>query len=126
MEVLKSKYEYTLDDVLSEHYETHIEEGVLVNLDYVWDHIEELIKLPDVVVPGLWLPSLRKYFARRLSEEEDAANAGGKFGVYIWYYLFDHQDRSLEDRQEDDVRLALYIAEKYPEHSGIIIFDDGS
>ncbi len=126
MKVLKSKYEYTLDDVLSEHYETHIEEGVLLNLDYVWDHIEELIKLPDVVVPCLWLPTLRKYFARRLSEEEDAANAGGKFGVYIWYYLFDHQDRSLEDRQEDDVRLALYIAEKYPEHSGIIIFDDGS
>ena len=126
MEVLKSKYEYTLDDVLSEHYETDIEEGILVNIVYVRDHIEELIKLPDVVVPGLWLPSLRKYFARRLSEEEDAANAGGKFGVYIWYYLFDHQDRSLEDRQEDDVRLALYIAEKYPEHSGIIIFDDGS
>ncbi len=126
MEVLKSKYEYTLDDVLSEHYETDIEEGILVNMVYVRDHIEELIKLPDVVVPGLWLPSLRKYFARRLSEEEDAANAGGKFGVYIWYYLFDHQDRSLEDRQEDDVRLALYIAEKYPEHSGIIIFDDGS
>ena len=65
MEVLKSKYEYTLDDILSEHYETHIEEGVLVNLDYVWDHIEELIKLPDVVVPGLWLSTLRKYFARR-------------------------------------------------------------
>ena len=126
MEVLKSKYEYTLDDVLSEHYETDIEEGILVNMVYVRDHIEELIKLPDVVVPGLWLPTLRKYFARRLSEEEDAANAGGKFGVYIWYYLFDHQDRSLEDRQEDDVRLALYIAEKYPEHSGIIIFDDGS
>ena len=126
MEVLKSKYEYTLDDILSEHYETHIEEGVLVNLDYVWDHIEELIKLPDVVVPGLWLSTLRKYFARRLQEEEDAANAGGKFGVYIWYYLFDHQDRSLEDVHEDDVRLALYIAEKYPEHSGIIIFDDGS
>ena len=126
MEVLKSKYEYTLDDVLSEHYETDIEEGILVNMVYVRDHIEELIKLPDVVVPGLWLSTLRKYFARRLSEEEDAANAGGKFGVYIWYYLFDHQDRSLEDRQEDDVRLALYIAEKYPEHSGIIIFDDGS
>ena len=126
MEVLKSKYEYTLDDVLSEHYETDIEEGILVNIVYVRDHIEELIKLPDVVVPGLWLPTLRKYFARRLQEEEDAANAGGKFGVYIWYYLFDHQDRSLEDRQEDDVRLALYIAEKYPEHSGIIIFDDGS
>ena len=125
MKVLKSKYEYTLDDVLSEHYETHVE-GVSWNWGYVWDHIEELIKLPDVVVPGLWLPTLREYFARRLSEEEDAAEAGGKFGVYIWYYLFDHQDRSLEDRQEDDVRLALYIAEKYPEHSGIIIFDDGS
>ena len=126
MEVLKSKYEYTLDDVLSEHYETDIEEGILVNMVYVRDHIEELIKLPDVVVPGLWLSTLRKYFARRLQEEEDAANAGGKFGVYIWYYLFDHQDRSLEDVHEDDVRLGLYIAEKYPEHSGIIIFDDGS
>lgn len=125
MEVLKSKYEYTLDDVLSEHYETHVE-GVSWSLVYVEDHIEELIKLPDVVVPGLWLPTLGKYFARRLSEEEDAADAGGKFGVYIWYYLFDHQDRSLEDRKEDDVRLALYIAEKYPEHSEIIIFDDGS
>ena len=125
MEVLKSKYEYTLDDVLSEHYETHVE-GVSWSLVYVRDHIEELIKLPDVVVPGLWLPTLSEYFARRLSEEEDAAEAGGKFGVYIWYYLFDHQDRSFEDRHEDDVRLALYIAEKYPEHSGIIIFDDGS
>ena len=125
MKVLKSKYKYTLDDILSEHYETHVE-GVSWSLVYVRDHIEELIKLPDVVVPGLWLPTLRKYFARRLSEEEDAANAGGKFGVYIWYYLFDHQDRSLEDVHEDDVRLALYIAEKYPEHSGIIIFDDGS
>ena len=126
MEVLKSKYEYTLDDVLSEHYETDIEEGVFVNMDYVWDHIEELIKLPDVVVPYLWFPSLRKYFARRLSEEEEAAKAGGKCGVYIWYSLFDHQDRSFEDTKGDDVRLALYIAEKYPEHSEIIIFDDGS
>ena len=126
MEVLKSKYEYTLDDVLSEHYETDIEEGILVNMVYVRDHIEELIKLPDVVVPYLWFPSLRKYFARRLSEEEEAAKAGGKFGVYIWYSLFDHQDRSFEDTKGDDVRLALYIAEKYPEHSGIIIFDDGS
>ena len=126
MKVLKSKYEYTLDDVLSEHYETVIVEGVFVNMDYVWDHIEELIKLPDVVVPYLWFPSLRKYFARRLSEEEEAAKAGGKFGVYIWYSLFDHQDRSFEDTKGDDVRLALYIAEKYPEHSEIIIFDDGS
>lgn len=125
MKVLKSKYKYTLDDVLSEHYETHVE-GVSWSLVYVEDHIEELIKLPDVVVPGLWLPTLSEYFARRLSEEEDAAEAGGKFGVYIWYYLFDHQDRSFEDRHEDDVRLALYIAEKYPEHSEIIIFDDGS
>ena len=58
MEVLKSKYEYTLDDVLSEHYETHVE-GVSWSLVYVEDHIEELIKLPDVVVPGLWLPTLR-------------------------------------------------------------------
>ena len=50
------EFEYTLDGVLFEKYEKSLVGKYYVNLDYLMDHLEELIQLRDVVIPHRMIP----------------------------------------------------------------------
>ena len=121
------EFEHTLDGVLFEKYEDSLVGQYFVDLDYLVDHLDELIQLRDVVIPHqmIPLPEVRAAMGERTVEDWEGKrklNLKKEHGIYIWMELFDREiSRSIPEMQEDDIRLALDIAKKYPEHKDIVI-----
>lgn len=67
------EFEYTLDGVLFEKYEKSLVGKYYVNLDYLMDHLEELIQLRDVVIPHRMIPlsEIRAAMGERTVEDWD-------------------------------------------------------
>ena len=120
------EFEYVLDGVLFDEYDEYLSEDYLINLDYLEDHFKELLQLRDVVIPnGVFTPrEIREAVAHRTIEDWDGIQKGNlkEHGIYMWMELWDRDsvDRSIDDRLEDDIRLALDIVKKYPEHKELI------
>ena len=114
-------FEYTLDGVLEYEYSNYSYENYVINRMYLENHIEELIKLPDVCI---YLPATvgkaGKVLHERFNKDIDVGD--GKLGLYQWYNLFSKfRGGTYEDTKEDYCRMLLDLVEKYPEHSDIII-----
>lgn len=114
-------FEYTLEDVLTRRYDTVYSNKYYVNYGYMVDHVEELILLKDVVIPCSIppLPKVRELISKRMEEDWET------YGIYRWEEMYSKEvPRSIDEMREDDVRLALDIAKKYPEYSDIICLRD--
>lgn len=110
-------FEYTLEDVLNRRYGTVYSNKYYVNWDYILKHIGELIILRDVVVPSFHISDtkVRKIIAFRRAEDWET------YGIYRWEEMYSRDlPQSIDEMREDEVRLALDIAKKYPEHSEIV------
>ena len=124
------EFEHTLDGVLFEKYEQSLVGQYFVNLDYLVDHLNELIQLRDVVIPHqmIPLPEIRSSVEERTFEDWEGKrkiNLKKEHGIYMWMELFDRDvSRDIRGRQEDDIRLALDIVKKYPEHKNLVIKRD--
>ena len=113
----KDVFEYTLEDVLTRRYDILYSNNYYVNWDYITNNINELIILKDVVIPSFHITDakLRKLIALRRAEDWET------YGVYRWEEMYSRDlPRTIDEMREDDVRLALHIAKKYPEHSDIV------
>ena len=121
------EFEYTLDGVLFEKYEKTLVDKYYVNLDYLMDHLEELIQLRDVVIPHqmIRLSEINSAMSKRILEDWEGKrkfNLKKEHGIYMWMELFDRDvSRTISEMQEDDIRLALDIVKKYPEHKDLVI-----
>jgi|GEM_PF-5882385 len=124
------EFEHTLDGILFEKYEDSLVGQYFVNLDYLVDHLDELIQLRDVVIPHqmIPLPEVRAAMGERTVEDWEGKrkfNLKKEHGIYMWMELFDRDiSRSIPEMQEDDIRLALDIVKKYPEHKDLVIKRD--
>lgn len=116
------KFNHTLEGWILPKYEKYYSQEYAVNHSYLHEHIDELLKLPDVIVPrmGILLIDKEKWNKRR-KKDTDFTTPGKEQGIYEWYMLFCRAySRSVEKAFEDDCRMALDIARKYPEHAAII------
>lgn len=124
------EFEYTLDGVLFEKYEKSLVGKYYVNLDYLMDHLEELIQLRDVVIPHqmIRLSEINSAMSKRIFEDWEGKRKltlKKEHGIYMWMELFDRDvSRTISEMQEDDIRLALDIVKKYPEHEDLIISEE--
>lgn len=114
-------FNYTFDSVLQSEYENYFYKHYEINRIYIENHIEELIRLPDVFVhlPGT-VGKAKKFISERYELDLDVSN--GKLGLYQWFNLFGklHRGQNYEDTKEDYCRIFLDLVKKYPEHSDII------
>lgn len=113
-------FEYTLDGIIFDSYDKFLKNKYEINQDYIRENIDDLIILRDVVVPNFFLRGWdsKNLFSKRYHEDIDV---NGQLGIYQWHNLFGHfYERNNDLSREDDIRLALDIANKYPEHSEII------
>lgn len=114
-------FEYTYDNVLCCEYDRYYHDNYDINRGYLEDHIEELVKLPDVFVhlPGT-VGKAKKFIIERY--DSDLEGSDGKLGLYQWHNLFSklHRGQNYEDTKEDYCRMLLDLVKKYPEHSDII------
>lgn len=121
------EFEHTLDGVLFEKYDNSVLGKYLIDLDYLDDHLEELIQLRDVVIPHRMFPSPEISSAvadRTIADWEgnQKSNLKKEHGIYMWMELFSRDvSRTLDEKDEDDIRLALDIVKKYPEHKDLVI-----
>ena len=124
------EFEYTLDGVLFEKYEKSLVGKYYVNLDYLMDHLEELIQLRDVVIPHRMIPlsEIRAAMGERTVEDWEGKRKlkqKKEHGIYMWMELFARDiSRDIPGKQNDDIRLALDIVKKYPEHKDLIISEE--
>ena len=105
------------EDVLTRRYDTVYSNEYYVDYGFMVDHVEELILLKDIVIPCSIppLPKVRKLISKRMDEDWET------YGIYRWEEMYSKEvPRSIDEMREDDVRLALDIAKKYPEYSDII------
>ena len=61
---------------------------------------------------------------KRAAEDFNAKKFGifPMSGIYEWEYRFSRDyHRTIDDMIEDDIRLALDIVKKYPEHKDLVI-----
>ena len=113
------EFEHTLDGVLFEKYDQPVLGKYLINIDYLDEHLDELIKLRDVVIPHRMFPSaeIRSAVADRTIEDcagSRKLNLKKEHGIYMWMELFVRDvSRTIDERCEDDIRLALDIVKKY-------------
>lgn len=132
MIIMKSKlypginFEHTLDGVLCEEYDQFLSDKYYVNIPYLIDNLDILIKLRDVVIPNNLIPlkKIRSAVGERTAEDYYAKKYGiiPKSGIYEWEYRFSRDfQRTIDEMREDDVRLALDIVKKYPEHKNLVI-----
>ena len=119
-------FEHTYDSVLLIEYDKYYHNNYEINRSYLENHIEELIKLPDVYVdlPGT-VGNAKKFISERYNVDLNVSD--GKLGLYQWCNLFGkiHRGQNYEDTEEDYCRILLDLIEKYPEHSDIITLKDG-
>ena len=124
------EFEHTLDGVLFEEYNPSLLGQYFVDVDYLVDHLEELIQLRDVVIPHhmIPLPEIRSAVADRTIEDWEGNrkwNLKKEHGIYIWMELFSRDvPRTIDERCEDDIRLALDIVKKYPEHKDLVSMEE--
>lgn len=119
-------FEFTLDDVLFEEYDEYLYKKYCINIDYLVDHVAELSVLRDVVIPSnmIALSEVRDVVADRVAKDFNAKKLGifPKSGIYEWEYRFSRDfPRDIDEMMEDDIRLALDIVKKYPEHKNLVI-----
>jgi hypothetical protein len=89
------------------------------------NHFEELLQLRDVVIPHRLFcsPEIRKAVSDRIMEDWEGTPKGNliEHGIYMWMALFVRgMPRTLDEKDEDDLRLALDIVKKYPEHKELV------
>lgn len=114
-------FEYTLDGVVFKRYDKFLKNKYEINYEYIENNVHELLELRDVVVPNFFLRGwdTENLFSKRY--HEDVAVEGGQWGIYQWDNIFGHlYDRNPDLNREDEIRMALDIAKKYPEHSDIV------
>ena len=119
-------FEHTLDDVLFVEYDQFLSEDYYVNIPYLLENLDILIKLRDVVIPNNFIPlkEIRSAVGKRAAEDFNAKKFGifPMSGIYEWEYRFSRDyHRTIDDMIEDDIRLALDIVKKYPEHKDLVI-----
>lgn len=114
-------FEYTLDGVIFSRYDKFLKNKYEINYEYIENNVQELLELRDVVVPNFFLRGwdTENLFSKRY--HEDVAVEGGQWGIYQWHNIFGHlYERNSDLEREDEIRLALDIAKKYPKHSDIV------
>lgn len=119
-------FEHTLDDVLFVEYDQFLSEDYYVNIPYLLENLDILITLRDVVIPNNFIPlkEIRSAVGKRAAEDFNAKKFGifPMSGIYEWEYRFSRDyHRTIDDMIEDDIRLALDIVKKYPEHKDLVI-----
>ena len=119
-------FEHTLDDVLFVEYDQIFSEDYYVNIPYLLENLDILITLRDVVIPNNFIPlkEIRSAVGKRAAEDFNAKKFGifPMSGIYEWEYRFSRDyHRTIDDMIEDDIRLALDIVKKYPEHKDLVI-----
>ena len=119
-------FEHTLDDVLFVEYDQFLSEYYYVNIPYLLENLDILITLRDVVIPNNFIPlkEIRSAVGKRAAEDFNAKKFGifPMSGIYEWEYRFSRDyHRTIDDMIEDDIRLALDIVKKYPEHKDLVI-----
>ncbi|WP_406532503.1 hypothetical protein [Methanobrevibacter sp.] len=114
------EFEFTLDNVLKDEYSKYFHANYSINSSYIRSHLEELLKLRNVLIPTIALTFAQKETRKR--RHMDDLNVDGKLGLYQWYNLFSklHRGQNYEDTKEDHCRMLLDLVKKYPEHSEII------
>lgn len=124
------EFEHTLDGILFEKYDQFLSEKYCVDGDYLIENLDELIKLRDVVIPHNLVRGSRilEEVGNRTAEDfagQRKLNLKKVYGIYWWDDLFCKEvPRTIEEMCEDDIRLALDIVKKYPEHKGLIISEE--
>ena len=117
-------FEHTLDGVLHIKYTQFLSNQYYVNIPYLLDNLDILIKLRDVVIPNNLIPlkEIREAVGERTAKDfNDKLDGFSKSGIYEWESRFSRDfPRSIDEMREDDIRLALDLVKKYPEHSEII------
>ena len=119
-------FEHTLDDVLFVEYDQFLSEDYYVNIPYLLENLDILITLRDVVIPNNFIPlkEIRSAVGKRAAEDFNAKKFGifPMSGIYEWEYRRSRDyHRTIDDMIEDDIRLALDIVKKYPEHKDLVI-----
>lgn len=116
------KFKYTLEGWVLPKYDKFYSKEYKVNYLYIEDHLDELLKLSDVITPKLNLiGGYRQKWNKRHATDVGYDTPTGEHGIYAWYMFFCRAySRSVEMAFEDDCRMALDIARKYPEHAAII------
>lgn len=119
-------FEHTLDDVLFVEYDQFLSEDYYVNIPYLLENLDILITLRDVVIHNNFIPlkEIRSAVGKRAAEDFNAKKFGifPMSGIYEWEYRFSRDyHRTIDDMIEDDIRLALDIVKKYPEHKDLVI-----
>lgn len=112
------EFEYTLDGVLASEYDEQLHKKYKINRPYILQHIEELVSLPDACIPLLMThhEKVHERFMRDLD-----VDGKGTLGLYQWVNLFGKMyEYDIEDIYEDDVRMALDLIKKYPEHKDLV------
>lgn len=121
------EFEHTLDGVLFENYDQFLSEKYYVDGDYLIENIDDLIKLRDVVIPHNLVRGSRilEEVGNRTAEDfagQRKWNLKKVYGIYLWEDLFCKEvHRTIDEMCEDDIRLALDIVKKYPEHKDLVI-----
>ena len=115
-------FEYTLDGVLAPEYDEYLHKKYTYDGLYKEKHIKELVSLRDVCVTTIMCPydEVKERFNKDLDVD-------GKLGIYQWYNLFRkiYVVYDTKDYLEDDVRMALDLVKKYPEHKDLVKLIDG-
>ncbi len=119
-------FEHTLDGVLFVEYDQFLCDDYYVNIPYLLENLDILISLRDVVIPNNFIPlkEIRSAVGKRTAEDFKAKKFGlfPKSGIYEWEHRFSRDyPRSIDEMREDDIRLALDIVKKYPEHKDLVI-----
>lgn len=111
-------FEYTLDGVLKPEYDEQLHKKYRVNGSYILNHENELLNLPDACIPLLGYN--RKKRDERFMRDLDV-DGNGTLGLYQWVNLFGKMyEYNIEDILEDDIRMALDLVKKYPEHKDLV------
>lgn len=113
------EFEYTLDGVLAPEYDEQLHKKYYIDYAYLYHHEEELLNLPDACVAFVMFPSQKK--GERFMNDLDV-DGKGTLGIYQWVNLFGkmYDDKDTEKFKEDNIRMALDLVKKYPEHKDLV------
>lgn len=112
-------FEYTLDGVLAPEYDEQLHKKYKIDRGYLHKHEDELLNLGDVCIA--FTPVISKKIRGRFMRDLDV-DGNGTLGLYQWVNLFGkmYDSYDIEKIYEDDVRMALDLVKKYPEHKDLV------